>query len=372
MRTPRRPQLLALLTLSLLPLAGIGTLAGCGSTPTPTSKAARPAPVSRPTAQNAAQPALPTPERLSQVREAAVQRIEDLSKSNDAQIRANAVEAAGGAANRLRGVIGAGLLDNNEGVRAVALMLVGRQQMTDMTGKCVPLATDPSMYVRSAAIYALNRCGRDTDRSPLADLLMTGTNINLRGHAAFLLGELGDRSAVPLLKDAARQSLPLASASERNKLQLQIAEAMVKLGETGYIEGVRAALFPATPEELESAALAVQVLGELRDRGSISQLISMSEYRNRQGQTYPAEVRLGIAGSLAKMGETRGGFIADEYRMNPTPAVRAQAAITYGLTGRSEHLEKLVLLLEDPEPLVQVHAGAAILKVYATTMGEPR
>lgn len=310
--------------------------------------------------------------RLSELREAAIQRIEDLSRNTDPQIRANAVEASASASIRLKPLITAGLIDNNAGVRAVALMTIGRLQITDLVGKTSSLNTDPSPFVRAAAIYAQIRCGRKVDPSPLADMLLTGTSINLRGHAAFLLGELGDRSAVPLLKEAARQSMPLASPSERNKLQLQIAEAMVKLGETGYIEGIRAALFPATPEELESMALAVQIIGELRDRGSISQLINMSEYRNQTNQYYPAEVRLGIASSLAKMGKDQGGFIADEYQQSTIVVVRSQAAITYGFTGRSEHAEKLALLMQDPEALVQIHAAAGLLKVYTTTMGENR
>jgi HEAT repeat protein len=119
-------------------------------------------------------------------------------------------------------------------------------------------------------------------------------------------------------------------------------------------------------------ALAVQIIGELRDRGSISQLINMSEYRNQTNQYYPAEVRLGIASSLAKMGKDQGGFIADEYQQSTIVVVRSQAAITYGFTGRSEHAEKLALLMQDPESLVQIHAAAGLLKVYTTTMGENR
>lgn len=369
------------LCITALPAA---LVAGCSSSgPAQTRTAAQPgnkAVANSATASNTARPATgnaPVPvqvsaTRLAELREGAVQRIEDLSRSTDPQIRANAVEASGSASVRLKPIISSGLLDNNAGVRAVALMTIGKLQITDLVGKTTSLNTDPSPFVRAAAIYAQIRCGRKVDPSPLADMLLTGTSINLRGHAAFLIGELGDRSAVPLLKEAARQSMPLASPSERNKLQLQIAEAMVKLGETGYIEGIRAALFPATPEELESMALAVQIIGELRDRGSISQLINMSEYRNQTNQYYPAEVRLGIASSLAKMGKDQGGFIADEYQQSTIVVVRSQAAITYGFTGRSEHAEKLALLMQDPESLVQIHAAAGLLKVYATSLGENR
>lgn len=59
-------------------------------------------------------------------------------------------------------------------------------------------------------------------------------------------------------------------------LQLQLAEAMVKLGEDDQIATIRAALYPSRPEDLEATALAVQIIGQVKDRGSIDELIYLS------------------------------------------------------------------------------------------------
>ena len=120
-------------------------------------------------------------------------------------------------------------------------------------------------------------------------------------------------------------------------MQLQMAEAMVKLGDLDRIEAIRAALQPARPEDLEATAVAVQILGELGDKRPIDQLVYLSAYRDPTSKApFPAEVRMQVASSLAKLGLDKGGFIADEFLKNPDPALRAQAAGVYGDTGRPE------------------------------------
>src|SRR5690606_36182729 len=212
-----------------------------------------------------------------------------------------------------------------------------------------PLLTDTSPYVRASAIYALNRCGERVDPSPLASILLRDPSPRVRSHVAFLLGEMGDPSALGLLREAARTQIPLAAPAEVRLMHLQIAEAMVKLGDESQISTIRAALYPSRPEDLEATALAVQILGQLRDRGSIDELIFLSARRDQTGQYWPAEIRLGVAGALARMGLNQGTFLADEYADSPIPALRAQSAFVYGQIGRTENLPKLAYLMEDPE-----------------------
>ena len=77
------------------------------------------------------------------------------------------------------------------------------------------------------------------------------------------------------------------------------------------MDTVRSALYPSRPEELEATALAVQIIGEVHDRGAIDQLIYLVD--EETDRPMPAEVRLAVAGALAKLGLREGGFIADEY-----------------------------------------------------------
>src|SRR5204863_298384 len=94
---------------------------------------------------------------------------------------------------------------------------------------------------------------------------------------------------------------------------------------------------------------AAQMIGkaQLRDKGSMDELINLSARRSG-GQYWPAEIRLGVAGALARMGLDKGTFLADEYAGNDLPVLRAQAAYVYGEIGRPENLPKLDVLMDDP------------------------
>lgn len=308
-------------------------------------------------------------DRLTQsaLREQALEVLHAAAIDSDPQQRANALEALSSAPARVRPLLRRSVNDENAGVRAVSATIIGRGRFADMNDAARVLLNDESPYVRAAAIYALRRNGEPTDPNPLASMLLTDPSPRVRAYAAQILGDLGDRSAVGLLKSAAADPMRRANQAEVRLMQLQLAEAMVKLGEDSQLETIRAALYPARPEDLEASALAVQILGQVGDRGAVDQLVYVSGYRNEQGQFLPAEIRLAAAASLAKLGHTEGGFIADEYRANPSPSVRAQAAHVYGVTGRPENLARLEAMLSAPEGMVRVAAAAAVLRVVDRT-----
>ena len=58
-------------------------------------------------------------------------------------------------------------------------------------------------------------------------------------------------------------------------MELQIAQARVRLGDEEAIHSIRAALFPARSEDLEATALAAQLTGELNDRASARELVML-------------------------------------------------------------------------------------------------
>lgn len=302
------------------------------------------------------------PIQRSALRERAVDLLLDATTASDPQTRANALEALTSAPARLETVIGAGLRDSNEGVRSVAAQIAGRERLRGSLPGLESMRSDPSIYAKLSAIYGLASIGSAVDQTPLASALLDHPSTRVRAHAAFLLGELGNASARGLLTDALTTDMPRAGAAELKLLQLQIAEALIKLGDEEQVQAVRAALYPSRPEELEATALAVQIIGEVRDRASIDELIYISAYTDEGGRAMPAEVRLAAALSLAKLGERRGDFIADEYRFDPSAAIRAQAAFVYGETGRLENLPKVENMLDDPDPRVRVAAAASAIR----------
>lgn len=301
----------------------------------------------------------------STLREDAISTLTEQSASNNALVRANSLEALAPAGPRLRGPLAAGLVDPNEGVRAIAAVLVGRTGMDGLVPSVRPLVHDPSPLVRVSAMYALQANKALVDPTPMGVFLLESPQPGVRAHAAFLFGELGDPSAMPLLRQALHEKIPGATEQQERLVSLQIAEAMVKLGDRSRLEGIRAALYPSRPDEFEIAVLAVQILGRLEDRGSMAQLINLAEYTQGK-RAVPAEIRLAVADSAARMGRKEGWFIGETYLSDPDPLRRSQAALVLGQTGRQDDLDRLGVMLDDPNPLVRTAAGGAILTIMSS------
>lgn len=302
--------------------------------------------------------------RKSQLREMAIELLTREATSSDwAAVRANAVEALAATPSRLRPVLPVALEDGNLGVRSVALMAMGKTRSCEEAPVAENLLRDASAFVRASAVYALHRCERDQSPEPLAAMLFGAEDPKVRAHAAFLIGELGDRSAAPMLRQAAASNPPSrASDIEARLMQLQIAEALAKLGDSSQIHTIQAALFVSRPEELEATALAVQILGELRARASENDIRNLIAYRDETNRPMPPEIRLSAALALAKLGRREAVGVGRELILHEQSQVRALAAMVLGEVGAEEDLGQLERLLEDEDGLVRVSAAGAVLK----------
>jgi HEAT repeat protein len=302
------------------------------------------------------------PVERSRLREAGIAVLLELAASEDAQVRANAIEGLIPVPVRLEAVLPAALADENEGVRTVAGMAVGECELRGLISAVRPRLDDPSPYVRAAAIYALRACGEEVDPTPLGQMVTRDPSAKVRSHAAYLLGELADKGTSALLRDAAMQQVPRASAVENKVLQVQIAEALVKLGDTEQLHTIRAALYPSTPEELDATVLAVQVLGEQRDRPSAGQLHNLAVMRDPGGNPMPIEVRLAVAGALGALGNAEFEPVAMASIESGSDPERIQAAWALGEMATSAAVRALEGKLADPAPRVRVAAAAALLR----------
>ena len=296
----------------------------------------------------------------SELREIAIDHLMEMTTDPSPEVRANAIEALKSVPSKVEPVVALALTDPNEGVRSVAVMVAGEAKLSSLAPSIRERIHDSSPYVRSAALYALGEFGEDIDLTELSTLLFEHPQVHVRSQAAYILGELGDRSAIPMLQQAAREQLSNASVIEKKIFRLQVAEALIKLGADQNIDTIRAALYPSRPEELEATALAVQIIGQVHDESSIDQLIYLSD--KDADIPMPAEVRLGVAASLAGMGHREGAFIADEYFDSDIAPVRALSAVVYGKTRAPGNLGKLeILMVNDPSPLTRVAAAGAIV-----------
>jgi HEAT repeat protein len=255
------------------------------------------------------------------------------------------------------------LADSNRGVRFVSAMNVGLLTACSERALVEPLLRDESESVRAAAIFALMRCGRQVDPTPLAAMLRSD-DPEVRGNAALILGELGNPTALPMLRQSAGQGMLAVNSARVRIVELQVAEAQFKLGDMTAADPIRAALF-APPQQSEFAALACQISGRIGDQAATAALERLVDATGEDER--PPEVRLAAAAALAQLRPVRPIDVemAESMLLSDLPQVRGQAAITLARMGRAQSLLAVQRLLADPDPGVQVAAAGAVLRLTA-------
>jgi HEAT repeat protein len=248
--------------------------------------------------------------------------------------------------------------DNNRGVRFVAAMMIGEKKLCSLSMLLEPLLLDESESVQAAALYSLYRCGSKVDLNLLAHMLQSG-NPELQGNAAMVLGMMGNTSAVHMIRDALKVPQDLITPIRRRLIHLQMAEALILLGERNELEVVRAAIF-SSAQEAEVTALACQIAGRLGDVEVVSTLESITMSTKR----YPDEIRLVAATSLAKITPQRMPLeLVLSFSSNDSAIIRSQCATALGVQGYQLSLGPLALMLKDVDPLVQISAAGGILRI---------
>jgi HEAT repeat protein len=274
--------------------------------------------------------------------------------------RANAAEALAASPDDLRAVVTPLLSDPNRGVRFVATMSVGRAGLVDLADRVQPLLLDESASVRAAAIATLARLGRTVDPTPLAAMVRSD-DPEIRSNAYLVLGEMGNRSAVAMIRDSLGKGMRQVNPARVRIVELQGAEALVRLGEQDGIEPIRAALF-APGEQAEFTALAAQQVARLRDDGSRAILMRLIDGTGISAR--PTEVRIGCAVALAQISPQDAQAVIKFARTlvkDREPVVRAQAALALALAGGAAVVPEIEPMMLDPDPTVQLAVAKGLL-----------
>jgi HEAT repeat protein len=295
------------------------------------------------------------------VRASALNILAEALDSLDPRIRANAIESMRYAPrDDLAYAIRLGLGDENRGVRFVSAMLIGEKEVCGNAILLEPLLLDQSKSVQAAAMYSLYRCGEKVNLNPIAEML-SSNDPELRGNAAIILGRLGNPSAINLVRAASRDEMYGILPIRRRLINLQLSEALVLLGEKDEIQVIRAAIFSAA-SEAEVTALACQIVGRLHDVTVLPTLESLASDNTPHRQ--PDEVQLVAATAVAEIAPSRMPTeIVLRYSSSQEPRLRAQCAVALGTQGNRLSLGPLALLLKDRDPLVQIAAAGAILRI---------
>ena len=302
--------------------------------------------------------------------EAAQALLRSAARSNWAALRAHAIEASSKSPALLEEFAVRGLVDENRGVRFVTCMAIAHVgEPMSQTGRAKfvesvqPLLLDESLSVQASAMLALTRCGLAVDVSPLA-LMIGNDDPEIRANAYLVLGELGNPSAVPLIRESLGHGMKLVNPIRVRLVDLAAAEALVKLGAEDDIVPIRAALF-APPEQAELTVVACDAIGRLHDlvaRPMLERILSAPGAAARS-----PEIRLAAARALMRLGSNplMGVAIAREYAASPDPRIRAQVASLVGgilalPTAPSEAVDLARVFLRDTDPTVQVAAASAL------------
>ncbi|MCX5659152.1 MAG: HEAT repeat domain-containing protein [Planctomycetota bacterium] len=310
-----------------------------------------------PATQPAAKPAAASAAGAT-LRDRAVQQILTSSRSADAFLRANSIEAAGALTDRVVPLAQLGLEDPHPAVRFAAAAQIGRLKLKSLAPACRKLLDDKSDSVRAAGLFALRACGQEVDISPLAAML-TGQDPSTRGNAAMLLGLLGDRSAIPMLKDTARVPLYKTNPATSAIVRIQVAEAVVRLGDDESLSALRAGLYSSLDEVRVTA---VQMLGRAGDKRMSRPMFDILSQQN------PPELQLAAAEGLARLGEGDGlPLVLRIGSESSAETVRAQAAMTLGLFKDADARAAIARFLDDPSEQVRLAAAAAALQTPVTT-----
>ena len=336
---------------------------------------------------------------LNEARAQALQIVLDASRSEDPRARAAALEAIQPEADRAQTMALIALEDESASVRFAALVTIGQLQHERLGQAALDLAHDDNDSVRGAAVFAAQRCGVDVGEqlSILAQML-GHRDPGVRGNGAMLLGMLGDDSAVPMLEEMMKLPMPRIDPADRIWLQLQFAQALLEINpdDEEMLDLVRTSVF-STIDDVR--VLSLQVVGQVRDRRMIGAMESMMGHAHD-----PIQIRIAAARSLALMGNQRGQLTlmtaaayssenvlaqvrdylrahrdsntreADYMRQlaqsellrdDIAADVRAQSAFGLGLLNDMDSARKLVEMLDDPHPIVQLASSAALLEALS-------
>lgn len=329
---------------------------------------------------------------LLQAKPKAVAIVKSAGQSDNPRARLAGLEAAEFAPDLAIDLARNGLSDENPAVRFAALVTVGKLQINDLADAAMDLLRDDNESVRAAALFAAKRCGRDVNLSPLAGMLANGSS-GARANAAMLIGQLGDPQAIDMLRDMAAAPMPRVSPAERTWVRLQYAEAMIRLNpdDDEVLGSIRASVYSNLDDV---RVLSIQILGEVGDQSVQGGLAHIIKRDN------PIQVKIAAAQSLVRMGDDQAasvlikasGYDEDEIRKDlrdylsknqaagpevqvikdlladeqararAAAEVRAQAAVGLGYVGTKASAQRLVALLDDPDPIARIAAASAILR----------
>lgn len=231
------------------------------------------------------------------------------------------------------------------------------------------LLFSPDGSVKLAAAGALYKLGQ-TDRLGAVLQGLENSDETVRGNAVMILGRLGDESVVPRLR-------PLLKSEPVDRIRLQVAEALVLLGDSSVLPMIQLWEFSINWQE---RIFAVQLMGQAREEYDFTaDLLQKLEDNNQM-------VQIQAARSLGLLGNDQGLGLAEKYifpssmtrqslasqlgvdpngsEMNTVVSqIRSLAALTLGDIGRWDSAHLLDTALDDEDQHVALAAAYGSIRL---------
>ena len=275
---------------------------------------------------------------------------EELAKdvdSNDAVVRANAIEAIqDSVGDEGKDAIENGLSDPSPLVRFSAAMATGTLRLADARIGLLGLVNDPNPHVRIGVRYALHRLG-DTHLSHELETTSRDFDPHVRADTALALGLLGEKSALNVLE-------PMLTDPDPD-VRIQVAEAMWRLGSE---EGLTNLVAGSVSSYADDQIICLLALAAPKDYRVAEHL------HGRLTADYP-QVALAAARGLGELGSDAGYGVAMADLKSKDPRIVVMAALALGAIGRSDAQPLLSPLLADGDQSVRLAAATAILELKA-------
>jgi len=314
------------------------------------------------------QQSIPT---LLELRENAIQILQDAARHEDPFLRANAIEAMQSVPSRALPLAQIGLDDEHPVVRFTSLVTIGKMRLLELGPAALRSVNDPDPSVRAAAMYAAGRCNQQVDISEMAQMLGS-PNPSIRSNVVMLLGLMGESSALPMIDAMAKVPMPTQRVDKLRQaiVRVQFAEAQFLLGDQEAISPLRAAAFS---EFDEVRVLAVTMLGRLRDASAETALMAIIERRDQ-----PIELRLAAVEAVSHIGGRaaikelleQSKFVNQACRSD-NPVLRSQAVITAGALDSARTRIYSGLLPSDPPYIWRLFEDKALVATMGERMQDP-
>lgn len=213
-----------------------------------------------------------------------------LSNSNP-QIRINAIEIAAGTNDQqFMAEVQRQTKDEFVPIRFAAAVAIGDTKYAAGKNDVAQLLKDNDENVRVAGNYALIMLGENKSYTKPIREALTGSDQRVRANAAFLLGKIGDKNAIPLLYKA------IQDETSDERVRLNAVEAIARLGDEKIYQKIWAMLISAYADD---RVFGIRAMGAIRTSQARDSILTMLK------DDLP-EVRLVAAEQLGNLGDITG------------------------------------------------------------------